>query len=332
MASTDPIWQNTQAGAFGDVGTCYGGGVWLFTQSLDIGAADWVWRSEDGKTWQKISLPRTGDWINILYVGGLFLLIEGYHSASLTYFTSPNGLWWTERQLPNASFWMGASAPNGVAILLPHNDETGALISLDGTNWLIADQNQMGAVNSSGSAYGNGTYLSYSSNTSSVYSSTDLVNWLLNSAGDFNCFFPPVFGNNVFVGGAGSSYLVRYSPDGLSWETAATESGVTLSGAFNSVWDEAGGQFVCLPTDVGSTPVTNQVWTSQDGAIWRESSFPFSGSRPRSLTGISNDTTNDKAQIFVVTSNLGVSAGTPPRIRGKRFIPHNFTKIIQVQS
>lgn len=199
---------------------------------------------------------------------GLFVALT-WNSYAIT---SPDGITWTQRNLPSVKNWSSVAYGNGrfVAVSGYTSFSTSAAYSTDGINW-TASTCELGkwiAV-----AYGNGLFCSVRSDaTSSAQTSTDGVTWSAVTLAASTNWADIVYGNGVFVAksdGSSGNTIFNTSSNGSSW---------TSSGAlgFNAGCIAYGnGIFVALNGAGG-----NASYVSGDGLTWQvfTANLPATGS------------------------------------------------------
>lgn len=80
--------------------------------------------SSDGSSWTARTIP-TGNWASVTYGNGVFVAVaDGVGSTTAA--TSPNGINWTERTLPNTAFWYTLTYGNGVFVALSYGTSIAA--------------------------------------------------------------------------------------------------------------------------------------------------------------------------------------------------------------
>ena len=167
-----------------------------------------------------------------------------------------------------------------------------------------------------------GQYFCFAYQSSSYATSPDLVNWqTFSGSGPAQNYNTPQVGNGVFASGGAS---LVYSLDGSAWVAGVDSAGLTLDSTTTPEFDATAGQFVAYVFS------RNSVWTSYNGALWKLSTKPWTGPPANWLAAAQT-----RPQQFVSTATVGSNQsnyGNPSSIKGKLYVPHNFTKLIQVAS
>lgn len=167
----------TPSGPSGGWIACYGGGLWTMLDAN--GSLTGAYSTDGGNTWISTSVPSAAGVKAIAYGNGTFVAI-GY---STTYFTSPDGTFWTQRALT------GITTPGGlvfdgtrfVVVSGAGSNNYSVLTSTDGFNWTNNTNVMNASVNGANQlAYGGGYYVAASYPTSSLaqqiaYSSSPTV-------------------------------------------------------------------------------------------------------------------------------------------------------------
>lgn len=313
----DPVWTVT-SNLIARIQPAQGNGLWV---AADYSDTSHVYVSPDGRNWSTHPLPRAVDVAAILFVGELFMVIEGHFGASSAYFTSPDGVTWIERAHPQSSFFDSASVANGGAFLCCRNSGSqGMDYTFDAINW----HNTLcpvSAIVPMSTVYLNGRYFTYANNVSTVSYTDDLVNWT--SVGGLTPAFPvhPQAGKNVVC--CGGTFM-QYSTDGINFHFALDQDGNQLNNTYAFAYDPATDQFI-TENYFPNPPYTGAIYYSGDGAHWCACKHPHSLSPSYKIIA-----RGDATSQFLSLDTTGTSIGDPVNLGGSKFPMANYSKLIRV--
>jgi len=229
-----------------------------------------------GSTWTQRALPSNVSWISAIWgnptSGNIFVALSYNSNYNTIGASSPDGITWTQRTLPNAA-WGSLAFGNDTFVALSSSLDTSVgATSSDGITWT-----QRGSPPGTGNAWfgaafgvvaGSGTFVGISGGTLAATSTNNGASW---SAGSTmpdpggNRYRAVAYGNGMFVAIVNGSNLAASSPDGVTW-TAQTlpASAGWLSLAFGN------GVFIALEISGTSAHCA----TSPDGVNWTAQSMP----------------------------------------------------------
>jgi hypothetical protein len=242
--------------------------------------------SPDGATWTKRLLPVTATWTQLIYGGGLFLLLSNGPYA----LTSPDGVTWSLITFPTPGSWFAAWGNNQFVAVCQSTSV--AMTSPDGVAWtqrqlpFSATWQQM--------AYGAGVFV-VANNSSNWITSPDGITWSIRSSGFAQTITGLAYANNLFVAVTSSTAQYVTSPDGVAWTVRSyspTGVGAVAYGA--ALW-------VVVATSAN-------YYTSPDAITWTlQTTFPVSPSTPKLIFGGSQFVEIGNGQAVGATSSNGLA-------------------------
>lgn len=210
-------------------------------------------------------LSTTVLWTLIGYGNNTFVAIAPQSGVPAVVSTSPDGISWTTRTIPNSD-WGGLAFGNGIFLAVAGFNPITAT-STDGITWT-----QRGTLPSSANwrvVFGNGVFLAYDSGTTStkMATSTDGVTWTAVTFPVASVMRAVAFGAGLFVVLPWNTNTLYTSPNGVTW-TART---LPTTGTW-WVAQYGGDRFVCL-SDVNQASVQGGSYLggsliSSDGITW----------------------------------------------------------------
>ena len=241
--------------------------------------------SETGETWQTGALPFSAAWEDGIYADDQFVLVASDTSDILT---SPDGITWTTRNIPD--------------------DQGGDQSSISQWSFIT---------------YGMGKFLAVSINDRATATSTDGINWtrhdevLFDLIGDGQSDWEIVgaeYGDNRFVI-VDAQGRTTFSFDGITWYLNSNNiSGVTLNKLLYR-----SGLFIGLGVDSTDSSATEVCVTSEYGITWESKSFNSAKFWGAGAYGIVND-----AGVWVFLANAAqtdavelVQTGRTAKLRGE---------------
>ena len=175
-------------------------------------------------------MPAAIAWQAVTYGGGQFVAVA---ASSTAVATSPDGITWTQRNLPDNAQWSAVTWGGGMFVALASSSAI-ASTSPDGITWTPRTLPASAAWSSV--AYGNGIFLAVANAVNSGAFSRDGINW--------SPSLQPValtnicFGNGFFIGMGGANAAktdngstwsyVTPSPPSLSYAATAFGAGVII--------------------------------------------------------------------------------------------------------
>jgi hypothetical protein len=224
-----------------------GYGNYVYTSSTGTGS--WTQRSFAG-------LPNNGTWYaNGLIHNGTTFVTYSYFGSYTYYYTSTDGITWTQRTWPSMSQNAGPNSAiwDGSKFVAPMYGDNSVYTSTDGTSWTRTSLSySYGSI-----AYGNGKYvmsrpgrIAYSTNGTSWTETT--VSWPDSNGMTVS------YGDGVFVLASTETTAAAYSADGVTWQP------VTLPGV-GRFWHT-------LKPSAGDTVPSGKVLIAGYGSLVVESS------------------------------------------------------------
>lgn len=193
-----------------------------------IGYGNHAYTSSSGTgSWTQRSftaLPNDGTWYaNGLIHNGTTFVTYSYFGNYTYYYTSPDGVTWTQRQFPSMPVNAGPNSMiwDGSKFVAPMYGDSSVYTSSDGTSWTrYSLSNSYASI-----AYGNGKYVMSAESGKFAYS-TNGTTWT-----ESTMTWPDTntrtvsYGDGVFALTSTETTAAAYSADGVSWTS------VTLPGA-----------------------------------------------------------------------------------------------------
>ncbi len=226
-----------------------------------IGYGNYVYTSTTGTgSWTQrsfVGLPNNGTWYaSGLIHNGTTFVTHSYFGSYTYYYTSTDGITWTQRTWPNMPTNSGPYDMiwDGSKFLAPMWYDASIYTSADGVNWTRNTLNNT-YLNI---AYGNGKYVMCAAGGKIAYS-TNGTSWTETTISWPDAQGMTVsFGDGVFVLTSTETTAAAYSTDGISW-TRTTLPGI---GRF---WHT-------LKVSAGDTPPTGKILVAGFGSLIIESS------------------------------------------------------------
>lgn len=237
-------------------GIVYGNGKWIA-----VNASGYVQYSTNSVNWLVADQFTTNALTSVTYGNGMFACIDYVNSGGGNVYKSLDGINWTATKnftqgLENIIFANGRFTVVGTNGLVAFSDDL--------ENFTIANT---GSSNSFISiTYGKDRYIAVSS-SGQIISSVDGVNWNdVSISGDTTHYRVAAYGKGTFVIGGRvtidgvNTSVIRYSTDGIVWQTATNNSTKTTS-YVRSLTYYNGKFFAALQQ--------GEIWTSVDGMSWQ---------------------------------------------------------------
>ncbi|MGA0920411.1 MAG: hypothetical protein ACO3SD_06835, partial [Gemmatimonadaceae bacterium] len=262
----------------GGVDIVYGSGRWVAVSSGQ------VMYSSDGITWTGLAVHPTG-WRAVIYDGPAgqkqFVAVSSSGTDTDAVMTSPDGINWTLRTVPQVGQWRGLAygGPAGQEVYVAVSS-TGArkvMTSPDGITWTTQDatSDPPTYLNSSlwwsityGGPEGSRLFVATSVQGTRIMTSPDGITWTARTAPNANRLNHVDWDNNQFVAVAstGTGNRATTSPDGITWTSRTTPADVDWVGLAygNGVW-----------VATAATGTGNRIMTSSDGGeTWMLRTYP----------------------------------------------------------
>ena len=151
--------------------------------------------SDDGQAWVSRTGAAENVWQSITYGDGLFVAVAS--SGTDRVMTSPDGISWTMRTVPDGS-WKSVKYGNGTFVAVASTGTNLVMTSTDGEVWTAqaaASLNQWSAL-----SYGGGRFVATAiSGTGRVMSSVDGQSWSSHEAADDFNWYGLTYGTDTFV-------------------------------------------------------------------------------------------------------------------------------------
>jgi hypothetical protein len=266
-SETGEIWDSLDSPTDASLSSiAYGNGAFIV-----VGNGDTILRSVDGKVWQKLDALPDGSFSAITYGNGLFVA-AGYSTVA----SSPDGLSWTKHNPRMSGLFNRVAFGNGVFVAV--STDGGITTSPDGITWTGKFFSNRASL--LGVAFGNNRFvisqLDFAHTQVLLYSSSDGVQWEPESSplagtGGGIFFLNDKFYCPGFMDSGATKPVLRTSPDGLSWTSAALNGNSGPMAFGNGLYLLA-----------GITPLGVNVLTSVDAKTWVKRSLrlvsqPLSG-------------------------------------------------------
>jgi len=177
--------------------------------------------SYDGLEWNLVSFPLYGNWTNIAFGNGVFVMSGASNQA----YSTDNGLSWNYPDVQLPGTWTAAAYGNGVFILTSAYFNNQAYSTDYGITWEYVDSALSG--NWYGAAYGNGVFVMVGD--ALAYSGDNGLSWSLSPSPDVGSWTSVTFADGVFVAIGGGTQA--RSNDGITWEYPS----VQVSGYWSGV-------------------------------------------------------------------------------------------------
>lgn len=226
-------YTNSTNGARDWTDITYGSGK--FVAIADFSSTDGVMTSSDGQNWVS-SAVISSRFRSITYGNGLFVIV-GVNVIA----TSPDGLTWTYRTVPESNSWEDVTYGNGLFVAVSRDGTNRIMTSSDGITWNLVTTPQNNDLRSV--TYGDGKFVIVSSTgTNRVFTSTDGINWDLRNASEQVSWRCVTYGEKLFVALSVEGDIMT-SLDGITWikkiepEIVRRNSIVYGNGLFVSVGD-----------------------------------------------------------------------------------------------
>jgi hypothetical protein len=227
---------------------------------------------------------------NIDHVAELFI---GVSNNATTAESSPNGIAWTSRTLPQTANWQNIAFGNDILVAICNNaNTTVAASSVDGITWIARTITAAGASRGYyGCAFGNGVFVATTGGgaTTVASSSTDGLTWTPRTIGNGD-WRAVTYGNGTFIAVGYGSDLVQKSTDGITWV-----SGTTLPVSSNWIditYDSTLNRFVAISATSG----TIAAYSDDNGDSWTACVLPTTATW-KSIT------TNNLGKFVAVANN-----------------------------
>lgn len=210
--------------------------------------------SENGIDWNDVRLSNINNSAMVLYGNDEFFI---FYNANNNY-RSSDGVVWTKFSVSLSGYtFIGSSAifdgsrfVGTCAITKDGNIIRKPIYSYNGVNWNIVGSDNDDVNILFYIIYGNGLYISYTTDRNYIYVSEDFINWtqvyVLEENYEINDFD---YGNGKFVFERYDyTNKLYYSVDGINWGESPLISGVNI----NKIWGYDGERFLFNSSNAGS--------------------------------------------------------------------------------
>jgi hypothetical protein len=258
------------------------------------GSQTWYnWETNVTALWQSGgSLPSSGNWSNIAYGDGKFVVVAGRSSRSDKAAYSTDGINWTASTLPSLANWQSITYGDDKFVAVGSSNRALAY-STDGINWTASTSPSYGSWYSV--TYGDGKFVAIAYGLDRAAYSTDGINWTASTLPSSDNWQSITYGDGKFVVIAYGLDIALYSTDGINW----TASTLPSSESWYSV-TYGDGKFVAVVTN-GS----NKAAYSIDGINWTASTLPSSAGWQSVTYGdgkfIAVTYSSDASAIFIIS-------------------------------
>jgi hypothetical protein len=295
--------------------------------------------SNDGITWNAVTLPTQGTWVGVSYYDNQFVAVSSNTSNGAT---STDGITWTLRSLSTSSNWSGliskaqaytartpVSVPAQPVTSVSIGDASATTFTTDGITWTSATS-IIGGTWSSG-IYSD-KFVAIGPLSSEAIYSTNGVSWNLSNKmpdafwaflGEGTSRYIAYNGSNLYLAVRSGSSIATTSTDAITWTAASiptSAAGVTTIGYGH-------GRFVIA----NNTTTTNQLSHSTNGTTWTNISpaalrfninqFSYDSSS-NIMVGVGNLTTS-RISLTRSTDGITWTTGTMPALGAITAITYN---------
>jgi hypothetical protein len=228
-----------------------------FSTCGDNGTNLRVMTSPDATVWTERATPDTDStWQSITWSPELNLFVAVADAGTSSVMTSPNGINWTARTVPEDNTWKSVtwSPELNLFVVVAGSGTNRVMTSPDGTNWTARAAAEANTWVSLAWSPQLGTFLAISSDgTNRVMTSSNGTNWTAHAASAANAWssvaWSPSLQKFAAVANSGTNRVMT-STDGTAWTAAAA----SLDNSWNSItWSPDLGTFVV----VGSSGTSN---------------------------------------------------------------------------
>lgn len=292
FAQTAASIVNQGANSYTDVG--YGNNYFVAIASGSSTAAI----SQNGSTWDSISLPSASQWSSIVYGNHYWVVVANASNTAI--YSSANGQGWRTATLPASANWIQVAYGMKMFVTLADAGSTVAYSTNNGRTWTSGSGLPSASWRSLD--YGGGIFVAIATGGTQAAYSVDGINWTGTTLPTSTTWTSVKYGNGRFVAVSSGNTASAYSFDGITWYSAnlVTPSNMLSYGQ---------GVFVALKSN---SPIA---YISDDGITWRQK--PVSSSAYTSaIFGYTSNTYNG---VFVTVGGPGtctnISAGTKTKGR-----------------
>jgi hypothetical protein len=242
------------------------------TPAKDLMAALGTQLTAAGLTYvESYGTPPIASWSSVTFGAGVFVAVA---TGTATAATSPDGITWTQRNLPTSTAWTSVCFGGGQFVAVATGGNIAATSS-DGITWTMRTLPTITGWQAV--TYGGGQFVAVSANLGIAATSPDGITWTQRAIPGVSPWVSVAYGAGLFVVVNNSGTAAYSSPDGITWTSR------TLVGAPNGASVTFGaGQFVVVPASASANASTSPdgiTWTSrnlQTSAGW--SGVTYSGS------------------------------------------------------
>ena len=288
--------------------------------------------SDNGESWTEVALPYTAStWKTIISGYNKFIAIGTGPTGDNRYASSLDGQVWTSGIFPHTEDWQDGTF-GGEKFVIVGSGTDKVLVSSDGINWStgsIPDDTD-GAPDSTTSlwtavTYGKGKYLAISTSDRATATSSDGITWIRHDSALPSSFTLPgglsrthinlEYGNNRYVATT-SHGKTAYSFDGITWYES-TDIRTVLADFLSYEHSLKYSNGIFLLTGGVDTAISDKLFTSEDGVLWRQRLISKSANWSTVIPGYIND--NHKwvvlAQTATTDAILHVDVGARAKLR-----------------
>jgi hypothetical protein len=210
----------------------YGNGIFVLVE----GSVPRTWISTNGEVWSEGAA--FGAARALAFGKGVFVGVRG-----TTVWTTKDGLNWTRRTF-SSDF---SSIVYGGGAFVAVGGMNGR--STNGFQWLVGTQ----ALSLQSVTFGKGLYVAV--DHQQIFTSTNGLNWSLQTPAVLQSYSKIIFGNDTFMALGGAGAGIQTSPDGTNWSLALPPINYLFSAAYGN------GRFVAVGSD-------GLVLVSTNASIW----------------------------------------------------------------
>jgi hypothetical protein len=258
-ANGSPDWVRKFTGNYtsnSDIG--YNGSLYVVTGST-------ILTSPDGVDWTLRSGGQPGGTLaNVAHGQGRWVAGSRYPPSQIPLTTSADGLGWEiPPTLPDGfTGCQDLAFGNGVFVALPQSGSYSIITSTDGLTWTGRNHPWFdGKLLRCYITFGDGTFLAYSTNTSTVEvaTSTNGIDWTTTATGLTGTYYEGAFGGGRWVL-AGTNGAVATSTDGVNWSEQVISFGPEPAVHLRGVAHGKDHWVICGDD--------KSIWSSEDGTNW----------------------------------------------------------------
>lgn len=206
-------------------------------------------------------------WNHIAYGNGMYVVMHGAVGGTTVAVSSPDGINWTQRTVPNANY-SGLAYGMGRFVAIGRSSNIAA-ISTDGITW--TQQTLPSTSNWNAIIFVNNKFICIAKDSANSCCSSDGITWTTVPLPSSAAWQSIAYGNSTFVAisSGASSVAISSTPNdtfGNSWTTAS----IQISGNWADI-TFGNGLFVMM------VYASNICATSKDGKVWTVNKLPVVG-------------------------------------------------------